>query len=326
MHTLAGRTVVLGCLLVGSLSSGCGVTEDPAAAEEGVDAITVREGDYNLQTANGGGQPYTDIAVIGSRGFLAKGYEGLHVLDLRTMRVSQRIWDDRNRKRIPADALQVIGRNQILATWRGNRLGDLSDDRQYLFLNVFNTTSLTVSRTVAIDLSGTYEGTNGLSQLPNIATHLDTASNTLWIAFGHLDRPDRIYATEMPRANAELRLSALPGVETYGITNPHAVAVSGQRVYVPSSTDGLRVLNLDTGRHSVLATNLGYALDIAVNGTTGFVADHDGNVRVVNLTTGALLDSKELPGFSDGIHYSGGQVFAVWRNGVTVIRDRWPRR
>ena len=326
MHTLAGRTVVLGCLLVGALSSGCGVTEGPAAAEEGVDAITVREGDYNLQTANGGGQPYTDIAVIGSRGFLAKGYEGLHVLDLRTMRVSQRLWDDRNRKRIPADALQVIGRNQILATWRGNRLGDLNDDRQYLFLNVFNTTSLTVTRTVAIDLSGTYEGTNGLNQLPNIATHLDTASNTLWIAFGHLDRPDRIYATEMPRANAELRLNALPGVETYGITNPHAIAVSGQRVYVPSSTDGLRVLNLDTGRHSVLATNLGYALDIAVSGTTGFVADHDGNVRVVNLTTGALLDSRELPGFSDGIHDSGGQIFAVWRNGVTVIRDRWSRR
>ncbi len=43
MHTLAGRTVVLGCLL-----AGCGVTEDPAAAEEGVDAITVREGDRDL--------------------------------------------------------------------------------------------------------------------------------------------------------------------------------------------------------------------------------------------------------------------------------------
>jgi hypothetical protein len=189
MHTFAGRRVALGCWVVGVLSSGCGVTEDPAAAEEGVDAITVREGDYNLQSANGGGQPYTDIAVIGSRGFLAKGYEGLHVLDLRTMRVSQRLWEDRNRKRIPADALQVIGRNQILATWQGNRLGDLDDDRQYVFLNVFNTTSLTVTRTVAIDLTGTYEGTNGLNQLPNVATHLDTASNTLWIAFGHLDPP-----------------------------------------------------------------------------------------------------------------------------------------
>jgi len=313
-------------MTVAAATLGCGAGTDLAEGDEEVDAITVREGDYDLATANGGGQPYTDIAVLGSKGYLAKGYEGVHVLDLRTMRVTQRVWADRAGRRVPADSLQVIARNQLLATYQGNRLGDLSDDRQYLTLTVFNTTSQTVTRTISIDLTGSYESGTGLNDLPNLATYVDTATGTLWIAFGHLRRPDKLYAFPLPTANAELRLTALPGARSFTVENPHAVWSDGRTAFVPSSSDGLRAVDLATGRASVRAANIGYALDIAVNRTTGFVADHDGNLRVLNLSTGAVVATREVPGFTDGLTYSGGQVFVAWRNGVSVFRDTWSTR
>lgn len=310
------------------LAVGCGApVEDDGAVDESTEEVTVREGDYDLANAAGSGQPYVGVAVVGSRAYLAKGYEGLHVLDLRTMRVSARLWSDRNGRRVPADGLQVIGRNQILAYWQGNPLGDLDDNRQMLFVNVFNTTSQTVTRTVAIDLTGTYESDRGpINDLPNVEAHLDPASSTLYVSFGHLSRPDRLYAFPMPARSAELRLASVPGARTFTVENPHGVFVAGGTAWVPSSSQGLRAVDLTTGRASVRTSAVGYAVDVAVRNTTGFVADHNGNLQVVDLATGRLKATRELPGFTDGLTVAGGSVFVVWRNGVSVYRNVWSGR
>jgi len=323
MNTTA-RWVSLVVLVV----AGCGApVEDDGTVDESTESVTVREGDYDLANAAGSGQPYVGVAVVGSRAYLAKGYEGMHVLDLRTMRVSARLWSDRNNRRIPADGLQVIGRNQILAYWQGNPLGNLDDDRQMLFVNVFNTTSQTVTRTVSIDLTGTYENPRSpLSDLPNVEAHLDVASGTLYVSFGHISRPDRLYAFPMPSGNAELRLASVPGARTFTVENPHGVTVAGGTAWVPSSSDGLRAVDLATGRASVRTSVVGYAVDVAVRNTTGFVADHNGNLQVVDLTTGRIKATRELPGFTDGLTLANGSVFVVWRNGVSVFRDVWSAR
>lgn len=154
--------------------------------------------------------------MVGSRAYPAKGYEGLHVLDLRTMRVTSRLWNDRNNRRIPADELQVIGRNQILAYWQGKPLGSLDDNREMLFLKVFNTTSQTVTRTVSINLTGTYENPRSpINDLPNVEARLDATSGTLYVSFGHISQPDRLYAFPMPTSNASLRLASIPGARTF---------------------------------------------------------------------------------------------------------------
>jgi hypothetical protein len=310
------------------LAVGCGApAEDDGLVDESAEAVAVREGDYDLASAAGSGQPYVGVAVVGSRAYLAKGYEGLHVLDLRTMRVTARLWSDRNNRRIPADGLQAIGRNQVLAYWQGNPLGDLDDDRQMLFVNVFNTTSQTVTRTVAIDLTGTYENPRGpINDLPNVEAHLDVASNTLYVAFGHISRPDKLYAFPMPSGSAELRLASVAGARSFGVENPHGVFVAGGTAWVPSSSDGLRAVDLATGRASLRARGVGYAVDVAVRNATGFVADHDGNLRVVDLATGRAVATREVPGFTDGLTVANGSVFVVWRNGVSVFRDVWSGR
>lgn len=310
------------------LSMGCGApAEDDGFTDESAESVTVREGDYDLTSAAGAGQPYVGVAVVGSRAYLAKGYEGLHVLDLRTMRVTARLRSDRNNRRIPADGLQVIGRNQVMAYWQGNPLGDLDDDRQMLFVNVFNTTSQTVTRTVAIDLTGTYENPRSpISDLPNVEAHLDVAAGTLYVSFGHISRPDRLYAFPMPSGNAELRLASVTGARALSVDNPHGVFVAGGTAWVPSSSDGLRAVDLATGRASLRARGVGYAVDVAVRNTTGFVADHDGGLRVVDLATGRVRATREVPGFTDGLTLSNGSVFVVWRNGVSVFRDVWSGR
>ncbi len=307
--------------------AGCGAADESLEPDDSVDAVTVREGNYDLASSAGSGQPYTGIAVLGSRAYLAKGYEGVHVVDLRTMRVTQRVWSDRNGRRIPADGLQVIGRNQVMAYWQGQPLGNLDDNRQMLFLTVFNTTSMTVSRTVSIDLTGSYESTTGpISDLPNVEAFVDTTSGTLWISFGHLARPDRLYATAMPTANANLSLRSLPNVREYSVENPHGVFVAGNTVWVPSSSDGLRAVDLTTRRASVRASRVGYLVDLYARNTTGFAADHDGNLVVLDLTSGRTVATRELPGFTDGLTWANGQVFSVWRNGITVVRDVWSGR
>jgi hypothetical protein len=309
-------------------TAGCGApAEDDGALDESTESVTVREGDYDLANAAGSGQPYVGVAVVGTRAYLAKGYEGLHVLDLRTMRVTSRLWNDRNNRRIPADGLQVIGRNQILAYWQGKPLGSLDDNREMLFLNVFNTTSQTVTRTVSIDLTGTYENPRSpINDLPSVEAHLNPTTNTLYVSFGHISQPDRLYAFPMPTGNASLRLTSIPGARTFTVENPHGVTVAGTTAWVPSSSQGIRAVDLTTGRASVRTSAIGYAVDIAVRNTTGFVADHNGNLQVLDLTNGRVKATRELPGFTDGLTLANGSVFVVWRNGVSVFRDVWSGR
>jgi hypothetical protein len=306
---------------------GCVGTEADADGDLAAEAeeVSVREGDYDLRRDHGGGHPYTAVAVSGARAFLAKGWEGIHVLDLRTMRVTERLRNDRAGRRLVASGMQSLGRSGILLWHQGNSTTDFDDTRQYLHLSWLSPSSMRLSRTLSIDLTGTYESRTGpLHQLPSLDAHFDSASGRMWLSFNHLERPDRVMSFSLPPSGVTVaRLDALPNLQSFAVENPHSVVVSSGTAWVPSSSQGLRAVDLATGRARRVMEGLGYAVQIAVQGDRGFVADHDGALRVVDLGTGEALASREVPGFVDGLSLVGRNVWVVWRNGVTVLRNRW---
>jgi len=314
-------------MLCVSLAAGCVGTEGDADGDLAAEAeeVAVREGDYDLSRQHGGGHPYTAVAVSGARAFLAKGWEGIHVLDLRTMRVTERLRTDRAGRRIVVSGMQSLGRSGILFWHQGNSVTDFDDTRQYLHLSWFSPASMRISRTLSIDLSGSYESRTGpLNQLPSLDAHYDSTRGRMWLSFNHLERPDRVMSFTLPASGVTtLALDALPGLRSYTVDNPHSVAVSGDTAWVPSSSDGLRAIDLDTGRARRVNEEVGYAVQMAVRNDRGFVADHDGQLHVVDLTDGEVLATREVPGFVDGISLVGQNVWVVWRNGFSVIRNRW---
>ncbi|MBW2524624.1 MAG: hypothetical protein JRI23_10635 [Deltaproteobacteria bacterium] len=314
------RQAIIAASLLGAVATTLGACVG-AGPETGssVDDVTAAPGFY-AYLEEGESFPIVDVAATESVAYLARMHRGVQTVDLATMQLGERWSHDDRGDQLVVDGLQVVG--ESLVVW-GQRNDPDWWDQQYSRPFVIKGLALDrpeVLWTVELELAPAIDSGQSIIQLPSTNAFVDGATSTLWVSFGHIDRPDRIVTFPLPaEAHASYDFTAIAGATELAANNPKAVVVAPEgTAYVAAGGSGLFAIAPDGREPELVAAELGYTLDLRVDGSIAYVADHDGALHRVDVTTGELLSTEPVDDWVEGVEVTADNVLVATRTGLLV--------
>ena len=320
--TLLARLALVAVTATALGTAACAAPAEEPRLEAGDDDLTARVGFTKLRGE--GSEVVADVAVSARRLYVAKGREGVLVLDPRTMKVEATWERDPEGRRLFTDGVQIVGDQLLSYAERDD--SDIDIFGRGTFKRVFvvrfhDAETGSVEKEIVFDLTQMLASEDTFVDLPSMSAFFDVESQRLSIAFSHIRIQDVVVTLPVPAgAKTELDLANVPGAEVTEVERPHGLFVEGGKLYLAQTTKGLSIVDAATGEVSSSYPELGYALDVVAAGGRAYVADHDGAVKILDLASGEVVGSIPVDDWVRGVAVDGKYVYVASNEGVTVAR------
>lgn len=320
--TILARLALAAVLATGLSTAACASPTEGPRLEAGDDDLTARLGFTKLRAE--GSQVVADVAVSSRRLYVAKGRDGVLVVDPRTMEVESTWERDADGRRLFTDGVQVVG-DQVLS-YAERDDSDLDIFGRGTWKRVFvvrfhDAETGRVDKEIVFDLTEMLATEDTFVQLPTMSAFFDAETQKLSVAFSHIQIQDVVVTLPLPAAaKTELDLANVPGASVTEVERPHGLFVADGKLLLAQTTKGLSIVDAATGAVTSTFPDLGHALDVVAAAGRAYVADHDGAVNVLDLASGEVVGSIPVNDWVRGVAVDGKYVYVASNEGVTVAR------
>lgn len=230
-----------------------------------------------------------DVALSGSRAYLAVGGRGLAIADVAGSGVSLR-----GRVATPGVAVSIAATNRYVLVGLGEPFNPVPPGGHTPSVRIIDA----VNPDSPVEI--------GAIATPDQAQGIAVDGNTAYVAVQSAGL--QILDISNPATPAQIRLLALPGVA-------EGVATSGTHAYVAAGPAGVRVIDVaNPGQATEVGfiDTPGYARDLAITGGRLYVADGQAGFRILDLTDPRQpvdLGSYDTQGIALGIAAAGNTAY-----------------
>lgn len=238
-------------------------------------------------------QRYSDIAVDGDLVYLAQGSKGLLVYSQAQGKVIAHLSWLEGRK-VYADQVQVVGHELFVYGQRHltQDLYGVGRETRDFWIDVFDIKSMEHMQSVRIDLMEALEGPDVLVDLPNMVGQYDEAQQQFYVSFVHIKNGSFLWTLQRPDSPmTEYKYGASHTVEFLPAANQFAIW--NDVIYVGTGRGELYEVAPGTGEAKMLASDLGYLVDVVKVDEELYLADYNGRMLRYDLQQEKIVE--ELP-------------------------------